>query len=162
MVTKMRRAKKKYRVINGTHAPNPGKNPHLLRKGDVIESDRALDKIFRNKFEEVPPETPVTPTPSADEVEDETTVVDLETGDGGTDDEEKANTDTDQSLTSGDTLGENVTSQFSKAEAVGALVFKSGNAYQVASADSPETPMNKKALRSKAKVNEFLEGLADE
>ena len=48
----------KFKVLAGSHEEGRDANRRLFVKGDIVESNRPLDKIFVNKFQRVDADTP--------------------------------------------------------------------------------------------------------
>lgn len=120
----------KYEVAKGKHIHEG----ITYTEGDVIESDKPLDRIWQNKFVKV-----------------------------GTKDKKqlkllkkKQRKNEDVDTDDEDTLGENVTDQFPAAARVDCLVFKKDGKFVVADADEPDTPIHDGTLDDKKELDKFL------
>ena len=141
----------KFRLKGGTHADGRPPDWKLYKKGDTVESNLDLEKLFPNKFDpilEAPQApSPVPPTRSRpkQEVAVESSVAVVEPPEEEEDEEEDELS-----------LGRNVSDQFAKAEKVGLLIFLGDDGkYGIADPAFPKVNMARNRL-DKAQVKKFL------
>lgn len=126
----------KFRLTGGSHVAGD----RSYKKGDVIESDKDLVKIFVNKFERLHDEdTPVSKGTQIDVPGQAPRPAEAE--------EEAAEVEG---------LGVDVSAEFPEAAEADVLVFKAGKLYTVADADEPTKALNVDALTSKKAVKEYI------
>jgi len=140
-----------FKVVKGKHY----EGTKCYKKGDIIASDKPLDKLFRNKFEIVsrPVEVDtVGSSPSSGPESDpvETLVMTPVLEEVETEDTITSTSEEEQDVYHGD----DVTKKFPDAIAKGVLVYRKGRKYTVVDFDSNEVLDS--TMTRKAKVEEWL------
>lgn len=149
----------RFRVKAGTHS-EPDEDGNLVRygKGEEVESDRDLSKIFMNKFEKLSDTAPAVVKKARKAAEEEAE-------DGDEDDEDVVSNETrgvmdnpNKDTLSGvaSKLGVNVSEDFELAKEAELLVLKKKGKFFIAEPESADTPLNEDAFISKAEVNKAL------
>lgn len=123
---------------NGIACGSHIQDGRTYKRGDVVESDVPLDRMFPQKFERFVSSAnePQTPEPE--------------------DQSPKGTEDDVSDVSPGGTLGKNVTEEFPEAVGAGLLVFKRGAWFYVADPADPDEAIHEKGLRKSA-VGSFIE-----
>ncbi len=158
---------RKYEVLGGTHVEGGRKVYH---KGDVIESDKDLVRLFKNKFKEVDPDTPTGHSAMLGRGLDPETSKALAKAAEKKEKEERKKAEkaaekakkeeADESDESDGTeevdLGQDVTSSFEDELTDGFQVFRKNKKYTVVKKGETES-LHEGVLRNKPMVESFLE-----
>ena len=145
-----------YKLKGGQHNHSDGKT---YKKGDLVESEADLTKIFTNKFEKVY-ETEEEASPGVSfpavkvaQAKSKVTVVDLPVD--SKEEEEKELEEVEEKIEEKpEKRGKEVTKNFSEAVEQDLKVFKKGRQYFVYDMD-PAVPLNEKGL-NKGQVKKFI------
>lgn len=117
--------------------------PHTVKPGEVVKSDKDLDKLFTHRYEQVYPNAGMR---SQEEIDAADSVVETDSADE-VEDVEMARLEKQ--------YGSNVTEDFESAVDASLYVFKKGRYHYIVDPEEPEDSLNEKGLLADA-VDDFI------
>lgn len=144
-----------FKLLAGKHYDK--QTDKLFCSGEMVESKLRLDQMFPNKFERVIEDAPPVILPPEEPEPIRTVLPPVES-----EVQETENTETTTTEEVENPLGTDVTDLFKDAAGSGVLVFRSpAGEYSVSLEKEPQIALNKKVLKTKKAVVEFIDAVKE-